>query len=99
MASLENTKNQGEIMKIIMKEKELKIHSKYIGQTVGKILKNIGKYTKFTIIPNEEYQFFSDIKPIIEKKYGCTVNIYFEGDSKETKAIQALPGRPALIIS
>ncbi len=99
MSSIEKTKNQGEIMKIIMKEKELKIHSKYIGQTVGKILKNIGKYTKFTITPNEEYQFFSDIKPIIEKKYGCPVNIYFEGDSKEGKAIQALPGRPALIIS
>jgi len=99
MSSIEKTKTQGEIMKIIMKEKELKIHSKYIGQTVGKILKNLGKYTKFTITPNEEYQFFSDIKPIIEKKYGCTVNIYFEGDSKEEKAIQALPGRPALIIS
>jgi len=98
MSSIEKTKNQGEIMKIIMKEEELKKHSKYIGQTVGKILKNIGKYTKFTITPNEEYQFFSDIKPIIEKKYGCTVNIYFERDSKEGKAIQALPGRPALII-
>ena len=99
MSSIEKTKTQGEIMKKIMEEKELKIYSKFIGQMVGKILKNVGKYTKFTLTPNEEYHFFSDIKPIIKKKYGCAVNISFEKDSKEEKAIQALPGRPALIIS
>ena len=93
------TRNQGEIMKEIMQDDTLKPYSKFIGQTVSKILKNIGKYSKFSISPDDEYQFFSDIKPIIQKKFGCEVSIALEKDSEEAKAIQALPGRPALIIS
>ena len=92
------TRNQGEIMKEIMQDETLKPYGKFIGQTVGKILKNIGKYSKFSIPPGDEYQFFIDIKPIIQKKFGCNVNIINEKDSKEEKAIQALPGRPALML-
>ena len=100
MTLVENTKNQGEIMKTIMLEGDLKPHGKAIGQIVGKILKNIGKYSKITLSISEELSFFEDIKPIIEKKFNCPVNIAFEKDSKELKkAAQALPGRPALIIS
>ena len=92
------TRNQGEIMKEIMQDDTLKPYSKFISQTVGKILKNIGKYSKFSIPPDDEYQFFIDIKPIIQKKFGCEVIIILEKDSKEEKAIQALPGRPAIIL-
>ena len=100
MTLIEKTKNQGEIMKIIMKESELKPHGKAIGQTVGKILKNVGKYSKISLSTSEELSFFKDIKPIIEKKFNCPVYIAFEKDSKELKkAAQSLPGRPALIIS
>jgi hypothetical protein len=100
MGLLEKTKNQGEIMKVIMKESELKPQGKTIGQIVGKILKNVGKFSKITLSPSEELSFFEDIRPIIEKKFACPVNITFERDSKELKkAAQSLPGRPALIIS
>ena len=100
MDQIEKTKNQGEIMKVIMKESELKPHGKAIGQTLGKILKNVGKFSKITLSPSEELSFFEDIKPIIEKKFSCPVNITFETDSKKLKkAAQSLPGRPALIIS
>ena len=85
-------------MKEIMQDESLKPYSKFIGQTVGKILKNIGKYSKFSIPPSDEYKFFDEIKPIIQKKFGCDVNVLIEKDSNEEKAIQALPGRPALII-
>lgn len=99
MSLIEKTKNQGEIMKQLMQDNDFKPHSKFIGQTVGKILKNVGKYNKFTIPTKEEFKFFKDIKQIIKKKYGCPINVFFEKDSKEQKAIQSLPGRPALIIS
>ncbi len=98
MSLVEKTKNQGEIMKKVMQEKDLKEHGKIINQTIGNILKNVGKYPKFSLSTNQEFEFFSDIKPILEKKYRCTIEIQLEKNSKEAKASHALPGRPAIII-
>ena len=99
MDSLDKTMNQGEIMKKLMQEKDLKPHSKIISQTLVKILKNIGKFSKFALLQREEHSFFKDIQSIFQKKYDCAVEILYEKDSKEKKAVQALPGRPAIIIS
>ena len=96
---IDKTKDQGEIMKNIMQEKDFKPYSKIISQVVAKILKNVGKFSKSILSPKEEFNFFNEIKFIIEKKYNCTAEILIEKDSKESKATQALPGRPALIIS
>ena len=98
MVLIETTRNQGEILKEIMKDSELKPHGKFISQIVTKVLKNVGKYSKISLTQNEEKSFFTDIKLIIEKKYNSPVEIIIEEDSKEKKANQALPGRPALII-
>ena len=99
MSSLNETRNQGEIMKKIMKESDLKPHGKSISQITAKILKNVGKYSKFSLSSEEEYQFFQEIKSILDKKYQCSIDVVYEGQSKEKKATQALPGRPAIIIS
>jgi len=93
------TRNQGEIMKEIMQDNELKQHGKFISQTVAKILKNVGKYSKISLSTDEELSFFSDIKPIIKKKFSCPVEVIVEKDSKDPKAAQSLPGRPAIIIA
>ncbi|MFX0038217.1 MAG: leucine--tRNA ligase [Promethearchaeota archaeon] len=98
MSLLEDTKNQGEIMKILMQDSELKIYGKFISQNVSKILKNVGKYPKFTISPKEEFHFFNEIKPIIEKKFSSKVEIKLEKDSNEQKATYALPSKPAIVI-
>ncbi|MFX0034931.1 MAG: leucine--tRNA ligase [Candidatus Hermodarchaeota archaeon] len=99
MKLLENTKNQGEIMKNLTQDNDFKRHGKLINQFITKILKNIGKYSKFTMISEAEFEFFKQIKPIIEKKFQSKVTIILEKNSTEKKAGQALPGRPAIIIS
>jgi len=99
MSLLEDNKNQGEIINKLMQNSTFKKHGKFISQTVGKILKNIGKYPKIILTPGEEFEFFNEITPIIEKKFQSKVLINFEKDSAEKKAIHALPGRPAIIIS
>jgi leucyl-tRNA synthetase len=98
MLLLEDTKNQGEIMKNLMQDDDFKTLSKQIGKIVSRILKNIGKFPKFTLSSIEEYEFFDEIKPIIEMKYGCSVKVIFEKDSSEQKATQALPSKPAIVI-
>ena len=98
MSLLEETKNQGAIMKKLMQDNDNKKYSKQISKIVSRIVKNVGKYPKFTISSDDEYQFFDEIKSLIEKKYHCTVDIMFERDSKEQKASQSLPGKPAIVI-
>ena len=95
---LEETKNYGTIMKKLMEKNEFKKYSKLTGGILTRILKNIGKYSKFTLSPNEELKFFDEVKPIIEKKHSCKVNVLLEEDSTEHKASQALPGKPAIVI-
>ncbi|MFX1374987.1 MAG: leucine--tRNA ligase [Promethearchaeota archaeon] len=99
MNLLEETKEQGKIMKTLMQDKDLKMYSKQIGKIVSRIIGNIGKFPKYSISSDDEFQFFNEIKPIIEKKYNCTVKIVFEKDSKEQKASQSLPGKPAIVIT
>jgi leucyl-tRNA synthetase len=98
MLLLEETKNQGEIMNKLMQENDFKKNSKQIGKIVSRILKNIGKFPKFSLSTKAEYEFFDEIKPIIEIKYKCNVKIIFEKDSSEQKASQALPSKPAIVI-
>ncbi len=99
MLLIVTTRNQGDIMKEIMKDNDFKPHGKFIGQTVAKVLNNVGKYSKISLTQDEEIQFFIDIKPIIAKKFESSVDITAEESSKEQKASQALPGRPAIIIT
>jgi leucyl-tRNA synthetase len=99
MSLLDETRNQGELMKKLMKEADLKPHGKDISQHLAKILKNVGKYSKISLSSEDEYQFFQEIKPILSNKYQCSIQVAYETESKEKKANQALPGRPAIILS
>ncbi|MFX1418916.1 MAG: leucine--tRNA ligase [Promethearchaeota archaeon] len=98
MSLIEDIKNQGEIMRILMQDSELKLHGKSLSKNINKVLKNIGKYPKFTLSPKNEFLFFNEIKPLIQKKFGVEVEINYEQDSNEQKAIHALPGKPAIVI-
>ncbi len=99
MELIEKTKNQGEIMKELMKKENLKVNSKFISQITSKILKNIGKFPRHNLSQSDELQFFKQIELIIQKKYNCEVKILVEHQSESKKAIQALPGRPAIVIT
>jgi leucyl-tRNA synthetase len=99
MTLLENTRNQGKIMNKLMKNPEFKPHGQFISQSVNDVLKNIGKYPKFCLSSEEEYQFFKDIKSILENTFNTTVYISYETNSKEKKAAKAFPGRPSILIS
>ncbi len=98
MVLIETTKNQGEIMNSVIQDDELKKHGKIINQMVGKILKNVGKYSKFTLTCEEELQFFNEINSIIKNKFMTRIEVNLEDNSNEKKANQALPGKPAIVI-
>ncbi|MFX1398213.1 MAG: leucine--tRNA ligase [Promethearchaeota archaeon] len=99
MGLIDKTKNQGDIMKSLMKQEELKPYGKFISQIVGRILKNVGKYSRSCLSQNEELSFYDQIKFIIETKFGCQVNTKLEKNAGDVKkAIQAFPCKPSIII-
>jgi len=98
LSLIDETKNQGKIMKKIMQTSDLKPYSKLISQIVAKVLKNVGKFPRLILSTKEEYQFFQDIKSMIMKKCNCRVEILIEKESNEQKATQSLPGKPAIMV-
>lgn len=96
---LGDTMDQGAIMKELMKNAQFKPYGKFVSQIVNKVLKNVGKFSRLVLSAQEESDFFEEISPILRNKYDCNISILNEKDSKDKKASQALPGRPALIIS
>jgi len=94
----DKTKEQKEIINELMIKEEYRAKGKFVSQTVIKILKNLGKYSIPAINAQEEYSFFTEIQSILENKYQCDINIIKEDQAKDKKALQALPGRPAIII-
>jgi hypothetical protein len=99
MKLLKNTRNQGKIMKELMKNSEFKSHGKFISRIVSDVLNNIGKYPEFCLTSEKELNFFKDIKSIIEDQFNTTVKVSFEDKAKEEKASKAFPGRPSIVIS
>jgi len=98
LSLIERTKDQKEVMSIIMEDKLFRTQGKFVSQTIGKVLKNLGKYAKSPISALDEFDFFTQIKPIFEKKYDCKVLVISENESQEKKASQSLPGKPAIVI-
>ena len=98
MEIVKKTKEQKDIIKLIMTNDEFKPQGKIIVPIVNNIMKNLGKFINSPINANEELNFFMEISPILEKKYKCSIKITNEEKSEDQKAKQALPGRPAIII-
>ncbi|MHA1459907.1 MAG: leucine--tRNA ligase [Promethearchaeota archaeon] len=98
LSSIEKTKDQKEVMSIIVEDKLFRSQGKFVSQTIGKVLKNLGKFPKSPISALDEYDFFKQIKPIFEKKYDCKISVLTENESQEKKATQSLPGKPAIVI-
>ncbi len=99
LLSLANkTKDPKEIMSALMKNKIYKPHGQFVSQTVSSVLKNLGKFMKLYLNEKQEFNFFQEIAPILERKFNCIIKVISEKDPKEAKAKQALPGRPAIII-
>ena len=98
MPLTDDTKNQGEIMKELMKQDDLKQRGKDINKILVNVLKNIGSYSKTVLDAVKEKKFFEDIKPNLKQRFECEVEIVLEGQSEHPKAKQALPGRPGIVV-
>jgi leucyl-tRNA synthetase len=69
------------------------------GQEIMKMLPRImDKLPSCVLWQDMEYDAFLDERGNLEKEFGCDVEIIKESESNETKARNASPGKPAIIV-
>ncbi len=84
---------------ILIKSLVDKEHAKYISSLIPTLVKNPAKIPLVVLTQKEEKAVFDQYKDILEKKLSCRVEIELAEKSKEQKAANALPSKPALVVS
>ncbi|MBW2991968.1 class I tRNA ligase family protein [Candidatus Woesearchaeota archaeon] len=95
---LEKTHNTGDILKTLMQDKELKSHGQDISKLVPKLVKDISKIPNVVLDQETELNNLNDAKKFLKEEFNATIHIIKAEDSKEAKAKQALPSKPAIIV-
>jgi hypothetical protein len=94
---MQKTRNIGEILKTIMTT-DLKKHGEEISKTVPKLVKNPARIPKVILSQKEEIQNIKNAEKDISEQFDAKLEIIPEEKSKEAKAKQALPGKPAILV-
>lgn len=92
---LEKTNNPKEIIPKIMNS-DLKLHGKDIMKILPKIIKT-GSLPDYLEI-KKELNILEEMKDSLLEEFNCEIEIAFADGSKENKANQALPGKPAILL-
>ncbi len=82
------------LLKIVM-DKE---HAKEITALVSALVKNTSKIPIVVLTQKEEEAVFNEYKSQLEKQLSCTIEIVLAENSKEAKAQQSLPSKPAILV-
>jgi len=94
----ENDKEFKTLMKKAMEEDEIKKHGKEASSLLQKILKDRRKIPEFLISKEKEFEILKDAKEFLESEFACKFEISHSEESKEQKAKNALPNKPAILV-
>ena len=82
----------------VIKKVIVKGYEKETAKIVASLIKNPEKLPKILLTQDYELKILRENKEFFKKEFNCNVEIVKAEDSKEIKARQAFPGKPALII-
>lgn len=94
---MEKTRNAGEIIKTIMAT-DLKKHGEAISRMVPMLIKNPARMPKVILSQKEEIKNIQDAEKEISEQFKSKIEVITEEKSKEAKARQAIPGKPAILV-
>ncbi|MCK4521460.1 MAG: leucine--tRNA ligase [Nanoarchaeota archaeon] len=92
--AISKTRNIGEIIKLTM-DKE---HGKEISRLVPRLVKDESRIPNVILEQNTELKSFDENKIFIKKQFNCEIEVVKAEDSKEEKAKQAIPSKPAILV-
>lgn len=90
---IEQTRNIGEIIKKVL----IKGHEQEISKIVQAMVKDPSKIPTVITSQEEEVKTLEEFKNVIEKEFKTKVVVIKAEESKEHKAKQATPGKPAIL--
>lgn len=92
---IKESRNPGDIMKNIMNEEKYKIHGKEIQKIIPKFVK---KPEINILTQDEEVDAYEEAKEFLINEFKCEIEIVRAQMSKEVKAKNASPGKPAILV-
>ncbi|MDP2749647.1 MAG: leucine--tRNA ligase [Nanoarchaeota archaeon] len=78
---------------------DMKKYGTEISKSIPQFIKNPAKLPAIVLSEKIEFEALTDNKENLEKLFGCKIEIIKASQSKEAKAKQATPGKPAILIS
>ncbi len=94
--------NNWNVMKEIMQNKNMKEHNEEISKLLPKILSS-KKIPETILTQKQEFAIIKEslefITNEIKQEFNCNLELLKEEESKEQKARQALPGKPAILVT
>ncbi len=95
---IKKTRDMRALINTCLSEKDLKTYGQDVAKIVQMILKDPGKLPEILIGKEKELEAYESVKELIKEEYKAMVVIETAERSKEQKAKQAMPGKPAIIV-
>ncbi len=95
---LKKTRDQRALINTCLAEKDLRSHGEDVAKLVQAALKDPAKLPETIIAREKELEAYETVKAEIEKEYHAKVSIEDAEKSKEQKARQSMPGKPAIVV-
>ncbi|MCD6576267.1 MAG: leucine--tRNA ligase [Nanoarchaeota archaeon] len=90
--------NLKEIIQTAMQNEKIKSHGKEATVLIQKLMKNINKLPEMIIDKKDETELLKEAVEFLKNEFGCEVIVKDADESKENKAKQALPNKPAILV-
>ncbi|HLC65000.1 MAG TPA: leucine--tRNA ligase [Candidatus Nanoarchaeia archaeon] len=91
------TREMDKIMKAVM-DKGLKIYGKEISKVLPKLIQDQSRIPTVVLERNDELEALENSKEGLEKMFKCSIEIEKEEKSKNKKAPNAMPHKPAIVV-
>ncbi len=98
IGTISETREMKAVIETCMNEKDVKINAKEAVRIIQALLKDNSKIPKVILDEKHELEAYKAAAEMIEKEHGAKAVITAEKDSKEAKAKQAMPGKPAIVV-
>jgi leucyl-tRNA synthetase len=95
---IEKTRDIKALMQICMNEKDLKQYGKDISRIVPSVLKDPSKIPEVIFSQKQEFESINNSVEDIKEQFKCEVIVETAEQSKEQKAKNASPSKPAILI-
>ncbi len=93
------TRDVGQIIRTIMKDKSLSKYGGEVSKLVQFATKDPARVPSIVLDQESELKLLKDASGFIKKEFGVSVEVLRVEDTKEIKARQAIPGKPAILIA